>query len=69
MRKNIQTEASGRVERVLDRLADGLSNDVEIETLRNLLWAAFETIPSDNYPQFLSKISAIERSAHRTLNN
>ena len=66
MRKNIQTEANMRLERILERLADGISNDTEIETLRNLLWTAFETIPADNYPQFLSKISSIECSVRLT---
>jgi arylamine N-acetyltransferase len=65
MQKNIQTAAEVRLERILARLANGLSNDAEIDTLKNLLWAAFKAIPADNRSQFISKIASIEKHSLR----
>lgn len=61
MMKTNQNESREHLEQIIHRLANGVSNDVEIDTLRDWLWAAFESIPTENHSQFFSKITSMNR--------
>lgn len=58
MPKIQHVDHDARLEKILNQLGNAAGNDTEIDALRELLWAAFETIPKDSLPHFFSKISS-----------